>query len=191
MIFKYKELIEFYKQILNKGKTQLFKDWDGEKVFLIRHDIDFDIKLAHDMALIENELGIVSTFFFLTSCHSYNVLSKESRLLIRKINEMGHEIGLHFDPTLYKENLQTHVESEAKILSLASGVEIKSVSLHNPTLYGEYPLFKKYVNAYDPSMFSDYNYISDSNFNFKKKDPFEFIDRIEDTMIQILLQLYL
>ena len=25
-------------------------------------------------------------------------------------------------------------------------------------------------------MFSDYNYISDSNFNFKKKDPFEFID---------------
>ena len=123
MIFKYKELIELSKQILNKRLNYL--KIGMEKKFLIRHDIDFDIKLAHDMALIENELGIVSTFFFLTSCHSYNVLSKESRLLIMKINEMGHEIGLHFDPTLYKENLQTHVESEAKILSLASGVEIK------------------------------------------------------------------
>ena len=36
-------------------------------------------------------------------------------------------------------------------------------------------------------MFSDYNYISDSNFNFKKKDPFEIIDRIEDTMSPNLL----
>ena len=187
MIFEYKELKKFYTEIKNRGKVELFKNWNGEKVFLIRHDVDFDIKLAHSMALIENELGMVSTYFILTTCHSYNVLSEQNRTLLREMNDMGHEIGLHFDPTLYPENLKAFVDKEAEILSLACGTEVKSISLHNPSVHGQYPLFKNYINAYDPAFFSNKNYISDSCFNFRGKNPFEFIDGIEDNMIQILL----
>jgi len=187
MIFKYEELRHFFSEINNLGRTELFRDCNGDKVFLIRHDIDFDLKLAHNMAMIENELGIVSTFFILTSCHSYNVLSQQNRTLLKEIINMGHEIGLHFDPTLYLENLNKYVEKEADVLSLACGSEIKSISLHNPSVHGQYPLFKNYVNAYDPAMFSNNNYISDSCFSFRGKNPFEFIKGIKSSMIQILL----
>lgn len=187
MIFKYEELRHFFSEINNLGKTELFRDWNGDKVFLIRHDVDFDLKLAHNMAMIENKLGIVSTFFILTSCHSYNVLSQQNRTLLKEIINMGHEIGLHFDPTLYPENLNKYVEKEAEVLSLACGSEVKSISLHNPSVHGQFPLFKNYVNAYDPAMFSDDNYISDSCFNFRGKNPFEFIKGIKSKMIQILL----
>jgi len=187
MIFKYEELKKFYNEIKSKGKVELFRNWDGEKAFLIRHDVDFDIKLAHNMAAIENELGIVSTYFILTTCHSYNVLSEQNRTLLREINDMGHEIGLHFDPTLYPENLSAFVDKEAEVLSLSCGTEVKSISLHNPSIHGQFPLFSNYINAYDPAFFSNTNYVSDSCFNFRGKDPFEFINGIEDNMIQILL----
>ncbi len=187
MIFKYKELRKFYNEIKKRGKVELFKNWNEEKVFLIRHDVDFDIKLAHNMASIENELGIVSTYFILTTCHSYNVLSEQNRKMLSEMVDMGHEIGLHFDPTLYTKNLDSFVDKEAAILSLACGTEVKSISLHNPSIHGQYPLFNNYINAYDPAFFSDKNYISDSCFGFRGKNPFEFIDGIENSMIQVLL----
>lgn len=49
MIFKYNQLRNFFEEINRLGKTRLFKDWKGERFFLIRHDVDFDIKLAHNL----------------------------------------------------------------------------------------------------------------------------------------------
>jgi hypothetical protein len=62
-----------------------------------------------------------------------------------------------------------------------------SISLHNPSIHGKFPLFNGYINAYDPKLFSNENYISDSMFLFRHKNPYEFIKNIEKGMIQILL----
>lgn len=187
MIFKYDQFREFITEIKNSGRLQLFKDWKGEKVFLLRHDVDFDIYLAHQLAQIEKEENVISTFFILTSCETYNVLNKKNRLLLREMIEMGHEIGLHFDPTLYNENLEVALEKEIEILSFAIDEQVKSVSLHNPSIHGQFPVFEGYVNAYDPRLFSNENYISDSRFLFRGKNPFEFLKNIDKGMIQILL----
>ena len=48
-------------------------------------------------------------------------------------------------------------------------------------------MFPNMVNAYDKKLFSDENYISDSCFNFRGKDPFKFIENIEKGMVQVLL----
>jgi peptidoglycan/xylan/chitin deacetylase (PgdA/CDA1 family) len=169
------------------GKSQLFKDWTGEKVFLIRHDVDFDINLAHKLAVIEKEENIVATFFILTTCESYNVLSKKNSQLLKEMIEMGHEIGLHFDPTLYTDNLDEAVKKESGVLSMACGQEIRSISLHNPSLHGQYPMFSGYVNAYDTKLFSDENYLSDSRYSFRGKDPIKFLNNVHKNMVQILL----
>tara|TARA_B110001452_G_scaffold66345_1_gene53236 strand:- start:353 stop:1081 length:729 start_codon:yes stop_codon:yes gene_type:complete len=187
MIFEYDKLREFYSKILSLGETKLFRDWKDESVFLIRHDIDFDLELAHRVALIESEMGIYSTFFILTTCPSYNILAKKNRSLLIKIKEMGHEIALHFDPTLYLDNLDAAVDRETQILSFAVGDEISSISLHNPTSHGLYPIFDKYVNAYSSELFNSENYISDSCFSFRDKDPFSFLKNIKNGMVQILL----
>ncbi|MCW8930332.1 MAG: hypothetical protein OQL19_08860 [Gammaproteobacteria bacterium] len=188
MIFKYSQLKKFLIQLKKTGSIELFKDWKGDRVFLLRHDVDFDLQLAYDLAKIENKIGINSTFFILTTCPSYNILCERSRYLLKEIIKMGHEIALHFDPTLYEENtLESAVDREAEILSFASGQPVKSISLHNPSVHGFYPIFEKYINAYDPNIFSDNNYISDSCFNFRNKKPLEFIKNIDKSMIQILL----
>jgi hypothetical protein len=187
MIFKYEELRHFFDEINKRGRTQLFKDWKGDNVFLIRHDVDFDIQLAYDLALIEKEQGIVATYFILTTCYSYNVLSNENRALLRKMIDMGHEIGLHFDPTLYDGDLNDAVEKETNVLAFACGQKIKSISLHNPSVHGQYPMFEGYMNAYRPEVFTNDTYISDSCFDFRGKIPLDFIANIEKGPVQVLL----
>ena len=59
--------------------------------------------MANNMASIKHELGIKATYFILTTCEYHNILSKNSRRLLKEILGIGHEIALHFDPTLYNE----------------------------------------------------------------------------------------
>ena len=146
-IFKISGLEKFYLKVKSLGETILFKDYKGGKVFLIRHDVDFDLNLALNLAKFENEIGIRSTYFVLTSCESYNVLCEKNKLILKKIISLGHEIGLHFDPSIYKDNLDDIVKKECSILSFASDSTIKSISIHNPTVHGQYPIFDNMVNA--------------------------------------------
>ena len=70
----------------------------------LRHDIDSHPFKALELAKIEYELGIRSTFFDLhsadyygtynnTQVHRYQKIFK----LFQNINRMGHEIGVHND----------------------------------------------------------------------------------------------
>jgi len=85
MIFKYDELRLFFSELNKLGKSQLFKNWKGDKVFLLRYDVDFDISLAHKLAVIEKEKNVVSTFFILTTNESYIALNKKNRTLLREM----------------------------------------------------------------------------------------------------------
>ncbi|MDD2228290.1 MAG: hypothetical protein PHY48_02635 [Candidatus Cloacimonetes bacterium] len=185
-IFSYDSYRLLLRQMKQIADFQLFKDWSGDKVFLLRHDVDFDIALAHKLATIEYEEKVLTTYFVMTSCPSYNILSKSNRIMLREMCSMGHEIGLHFDPTLYDDDLNETFNHEIDALSFAIGNEISSVSLHNPSIHGTYPFFEGYVNAYKSDLFSDANYISDSRFSFRGKNIYDFINRVHDTMIQIV-----
>lgn len=189
MNFKYTDYIHFLQELNKLGASKLFReDASTTACYLLRHDIDFSLRLAYEMAKMEHENGIKATYFILTTCERYNILSEKGREYLKKIIDLDHEIGLHFDPTLYGEtNLEEAVKKEVELLSFATGIEIKSISLHNPSIHGQYPLFEGFVNAYDPTLFSDENYISDSCFSFRGKDPLKFIQKIAHQTIQILI----
>ena len=142
------------------------------KELLLRHDIDFDLVLAHQMALIENSLGIKSLYLVMTQNPLYDVSSKESVEHIEKINSLGHEIGLHYDPSVsYIHNFS---DQFCKLNSLL-GFEAKFYSHHQPTLYGfsniEDTGNRISLNAH----FSNFEYISDSCMQ-PRKDFFEVIN---------------
>ena len=88
MIFKYENYVKFLSELRKLGQTQLFRDWDGENTFLLRHDVDLSISLAHQLAGIEAETNTSSTFFIMTTCHFYNIQSKNNRQLLTEIIEM-------------------------------------------------------------------------------------------------------
>jgi hypothetical protein len=57
------------------------------------------------MAELERDLNIKANYFILLSSTNYNALSKINRKYINKIHSFGHEIALHFDPSIYMNKL--------------------------------------------------------------------------------------
>ena len=75
---------------------------EGKKTVMLRHDVDHSPVLAHEMACVEAAFGIHSTYFILTTdgankWWSNKELRKDYLGLIVEMQNMGHEIGLHYD----------------------------------------------------------------------------------------------
>lgn len=62
-----------------------------EKCIIMRHDVDREVNRALEMAKIENEYEIKSTYYFR---HVNNVFDPAA---IKKIENMDHEIGFHYE----------------------------------------------------------------------------------------------
>ncbi len=158
---------------------------------VLRHDVDFDICQAYELSKIEKKMDVTSTFFIMTTCPTYNPRAKENRKMIKEMAADGFEIGLHFDPTVYGDVdmtvLKKHVDAEAAVLENITGWKITSISLHNPSVTGMYPIFEGYDNAYSKEIFSDDLYISDSCKNFRGKDPFSFLEKAREHTVQMVL----
>ena len=163
---------------------------NGEAGVILRHDIDLDIYAAHRLAQVEHELDVTSSFFVLLGCPTYNLFTSDNHKRIREMVRWGFDIGLHFDPTIYgdvsDEALQERCEREAAPLSEITQQPVRSVSLHNPSVHGRYTLFQGFANAYDPRIFNEDIYLSDSRQHFRH-DPTIFLKRAATGPVQILL----
>lgn len=142
------------------------------------------------MALIENKKGICSTYFVLITSPAYNIFAKKNQILLRAIIKMGHEIGIHFDPSIYKNrNLNFSLKKEIKIVEYVINQKVKSISIHEPSIIKKFPNFKNLINAYDLEFKKNSfeYYISDSCMNFSNKNIYQFMDKIKYSSCQILL----
>lgn len=168
------------------------------KCIILRQDVDLDICPSYEVAQIQKGLGIASTFFVLVTAPTYNPQAPGIRKMLTEMVADGFEIGLHFDPTVYagvtdQAELQKRLEQESRILEDITGEPVVSISLHNPSIHGEYPIFDGYVNAYSKELFSDEQYLSDSMrvdpllHPFRGKDPYEFVASARKFPLQIAL----
>ena len=152
---------------------------NNDLTVILRHDVDFSVDFALEMALIEKELGVRSTFFFMITCDYYNVLSEENRNALNKIASLGHEIGLHWDSRFMPNKRDEQVEffnSQLRILSSVIGESIQSVSQHIPTDTPNFdidPLVN--FNAYSKRINDKYRYVSDSSMVWREHTPLDFI----------------
>ena len=97
--------------------------------FILRHDIDFSVEVALEMAKTEKKIGIFSTYFFMMSNSLYNIISKKPGYN-KKIRDMGHKVSLHFDPTAYN-NLNSF-KIERNTFKELFDVDVDIVSIHRP-----------------------------------------------------------
>lgn len=191
MIFRYSQYADFLARAKQAGPVVPLGEWDRSNAIILRHDVDFDIEAAWRLAQVEAQSGVRASYFIMVTCHNYNPLSRINRTHLRRMTDKGFEIGLHFDPMIYGEadadRLRECLDHEARLLATVSGKPVRSVSLHNPAINGQYPLFEGYCNAYDSRIFSDGCYLSDSRMDFRGKNPYEFVQRVKEFPIQILL----
>lgn len=63
----------------------------GERVVILRHDVDARNKHALFFAEIQNGMGVKGTYYFRVVKGSWD------EEIIRKIYQLGHEVGLHYE----------------------------------------------------------------------------------------------
>ena len=139
---------------------------------ILRHDIDNSIEKAFRLAELEENVGVKSTYFVLMTSDFYNPSSKKSLEGLRKIQECGHEIGLHFDEMAYDEleDVVGAIKKEARLLSDILETPITTVSMHRPsqkTLDANYEI-PHMVNSYGKTFFNDFKYLSDSRRRWRE-----------------------
>lgn len=144
----YQKLLQDY---LDNGFTFVFfGEYNArkKKQIILRHDVDFDVVLALQMAEIEQKMGIKASYFFLTHSDVYNFNGVPSR----KFRELGHYVGLHVD---YTEEL---IPDDMKMQQY--------YSIHRPD--------KKYLGSndkfstYNKKFFKKMEYCSDSRCKLPK-----------------------
>lgn len=135
------------------------------RTLFLRHDVDFSIELSLGLARHEARRGVRSTYFIMLS-GPYNAAAGVERRAMVELRNLGHDIGLHYDLSLYPEDApEAAVELDAEVARLASlsAGPVRSVCMHNPHAMGG-DLFRthdRYLHPHAPR-FQDVVYVSDS-----------------------------
>jgi hypothetical protein len=144
---------------------------------ILRHDIDLDVEKSLEMAKIESEKQIQSTYFVLVNTGFYNICSSAVNKTVKEIASIGHDIGLHFDETQYcspssrgEKILCKYIRKELNILEQVLEFSITIVSMHRPsnsTLEANITI-PGVINSYGQVFFKEFKYISDSRHNWRE-----------------------
>lgn len=169
-----------------------YEDYENyQKSVILRHDVDFSLTKALQMAELEHSMNVKSTYFILVTTNFYNIFSKQSSEIIQRIQSLNHTIGLHFDEKRYNiqsiDQLERLIENEAELLETVTNQPIKVVSMHRPSKFIlENDLqFKHLINSYSSTFFKKMKYISDSRLHWRE-DPYETISSGKYEKLHIL-----
>lgn len=160
-------------------EVRRFSDADSASPHLIlRHDVDISLAKAAEMAALERSLGVTSTYFVLLRTEMYNALSRDNLAAIEDIRAAGHDIGLHFDCSIYADNdaaLDAAARKECDILERAIEAPISVVSFHRPAggLIGRADRVGGRLSAYSARFVKDIGYVSDSRGEWRYGQPLD------------------
>lgn len=112
--------LDHYRELLEAARAggYRFAFFDREPQpgdLLLRHDVDLSLEAAAEMAELEAELDVASTYFLMTRSIFYNLASPAGERTLNRLRELGHRVGLHavwpridlddrFDPVLAWHN---------------------------------------------------------------------------------------
>ena len=186
---KYKKLIEAI--TFTDYMTTTIHDYlqsTPDKCIIIRHDVDRAVNRALDMAQLEQEYGITSTFYFR---YTNDVFHPG---IIQEIADKGHEIGFHYE-VLDKakgDPLKAIKIFEKELNQFREIVNVTTICMHgNPfARWSNYDLWNRYnYNDFgiigEPYLSIDYNkvlYLTDTgrtwaDLKIRVKDVVKSIDR--------------
>lgn len=164
-----------------------------ERVILWRHDLDFSIHRAYRLAEIEHECGIRATYFIHFHNEFYNLLEKEIVLLIKKIIELGHTIGLHFDTHFYNiedvSSLEEYLVFEKQMVKKIFNVDVEVFSFHNTTPFTmscQNWTYGGLINTYASFFQKEAEYCSDSNGYWRYNRLYDVLNNTTAQTLQVL-----
>ena len=156
---------------------------------LLRHDVDASTGLALRLAELEAERGVRSTYFVMIRSTLYNAFSRQAFEDVRRMVQLGHEVGLHIDASHPEAraaaSAEAQIAQEMTWLESVTGRRVTSFSFHQPTsdLLARQIAVPGAVNAY--GIGDRFHYVSDSNRDWRGQNVLALIDA--GAPLQILL----
>jgi hypothetical protein len=157
-------------------------------IMILRHDVDFALEYAEEMAALESRVGVRSTYFVLLHGDFYSPLSPGGRKSLQRILANGHEIGLHWDSSDYpraRSGARECLRHDVETLARAIGAPVVSASQHLPAdapRNGKPLAVSDWVayEAYSGPIWERFRYVSDSSMRWRTKRPSDLIDQRAD-----------
>lgn len=176
--------VEGYRALLRELKalgyqSRLYEEARPDRQDLVlRHDLDMSIGAALEVGRIEAEEGFRSTHFVLLRTEMYNPFSAAGLAGLAELVAMGHDVGLHFDASLYPADpdaLEAAAGRECAMLESMTGRPVRAISFHRPSdtalaLQGK--LAGRH-HAYEPRFFREMGYCSDSRGSWRFGHPLD------------------
>lgn len=169
-----------------------------EPYILLRHDIDFSVEYALEVATLEHGLGVASTFFVLLHSPIYNALSKRSFDALAAMHRQGHDIALHYDlsfvgPEILQDPAALHQSIELELQLLRSACPFactQVISFHRPRRHGikpgEIQLPAGISHTYDSRYVTAITYFSDSLSRWGNGHPLDSAAFAQRLPVQLL-----
>lgn len=171
-------LLEEIKKKYSIKPLEDFSKNTKDSIVFLRHDVDISLEAALEMAELEAQHNISSTYMFIPDSLLYDIRSNKGKKILRKIQNLNHEIALHFDietsgviDVTDEREVGNLIKRDANGISEIVGQEVKSISFHRPIkqfLYGE-DYLHGLVNAYSKTLMEFYR--SDSRGSWKSENP--------------------
>src|SRR5688572_24521710 len=165
--FTYRYYEEMLRAAVDRGyRLSSFADYDARhtRTVIVRHDVDYTLDGLLRFAEIERALGATASYFFRVHAE-YNPFAATTVAVIRALEAMGHEIGLHFEAMNFGRALaldpQWPLRHEKLVLETVLGHGVHSCSEHRElsgTIHGT-PV---YAEHHDPN---------DAGFQIYAMDP--------------------
>lgn len=180
---------EGYLQILSEARAQGYRfcplrGADGApagRVMILRHDVDISLDVAIEMARAEREFGVASSYFILPFNDFYNPFSPAGRSQVRALAELGHEIGLHWDSSLYSGSakaVEAAFRRDLDLLQDVVGQPVVSASQHVPIDTPAVDVERFIANeAYSDRFRDRFAYVSDSCMQWRQHRPGDLVAR--------------
>lgn len=157
-----------YKEIINHLKnTNQLLDYSEvtnktDNFFVIRHDVEFSVERAHDLAIFEkHSLNLNSSYFFQIRNNCYNLCSETNIAMMHDMLSMGHKLGLHLHLGLKTDESQLidYILQEIDLFQRVTGITTDRFSYHRPTtnILNQYHKIDGLINCYSDTFFQYYD----------------------------------
>ena len=168
--------LEHYREILRAAgeggyRFAFFGSPPSEGDLFLRHDVDLSLEAALEMAELEADEGVATTYLLMTRSVFYNLASHEGERAIARLRELGHQVGLHA--------VHPEVELDARFDPI--------VAWHNPEPAFMTAPIDGVVNVMEQTHFDPATYRSDSNHRWRSGCPHDELRAAAFPWLQLLV----
>jgi hypothetical protein len=190
-ISAYRTLVRY---AVTNFKQATFTSLSSDRSVIWRHDCDYSLLSACNLGRIDEEEGMVSSFFINIHSDTYNALSESGRYLVNDLLQQGHEIGIHLDVGFYG-GIQNETHLEEILIDEKSqyvkffGVTPTAFSFHQPTerdFQFQSETYAELINCYSSKYRNVWRYTSDSNGYWRHSPIFEVLNSDDCSPLQVL-----